>query len=172
MNRALILAMLLAGTALPATSLAAAAPSAPAHADAVDPAAKALAATYFAWRGGAAFEAMTSVHEKGQLETAGLKGVAESWMARDGRSHDTFDLGGAFTGGSATGSADAWSMDQGLVEDMPAATQSDNRRDIAMEFGDAFHGRGGASVSPIRLAMAGRGRCCGSASATPTPMTP
>jgi hypothetical protein len=147
MKRALILALLLAGAAVPAASFAAT-PSQAATA-AVDPAAKPLVDAYVAWRGGAAFEAMTSVHETGALETAGLKGAWQRWASRDGRDHDVYDLGGAFTGAAALLPNGSWNQDQGVVEDMPAASVDDGRRELAMEFGDAMRGRGGASVTRL-----------------------
>jgi hypothetical protein len=64
MKRALIISLLAACAALPA------------HA-AVDAATQALIDRYAAWRGGAAYEAVASVRETGEIEAAKLNGPAE-----------------------------------------------------------------------------------------------
>lgn len=101
---------------------------------------------YVAWRGGAAFRDVTSIHEKGRLEAAGLTGTFERFAARDGRERTHAQLG---TLESATGVSPAgnWAENQGVVQEMDTASAVDTRRTIAIELGDAMVGRAGTSVA-------------------------
>lgn len=132
MKRALIISLLLSCAALPA------------HA-AVDASTQALIDRYGAWRGGAAFEAVASVHESGEVEASKLKGPAERFFDRSGREYDRFDLGG-FTGAQGVAPGQAWSQEQGVVEDLPVAKVRDTQRDLSLELGLALRGQGGASL--------------------------
>jgi hypothetical protein len=132
MKRALILSLLLASAALPA------------HA-AADAAAQALVDRHVAWRGGAAFEAVTSVHESGVAEAAQLKGPVERSFDRSGREWETSDLGG-FTGAQAVTADRAWQMDQGVLEPLADARAREARRGALLEIGEALRGGGGATL--------------------------
>lgn len=105
----------------------------------------AIVARYTAWRGGSAFEKLTSIHEKGRVSTAGLHGTFERYAGRDGRERQSFTLGG-FEGSSAVLPQGSWSENKGVVQDMPAAAAEDSRRLTLLEFGPAFHGAHGAKL--------------------------
>jgi hypothetical protein len=102
---------------------------------------------YMAWRGGAAFERVASVHETGTLETGGLKGSFESWAERRGRQRVQFDLG-VVKQTSVVDGARSWDTSpSGQVENAPDADVTDSLRDAALEFGDALRGRDGAHAT-------------------------
>lgn len=100
---------------------------------------------YVAWRGGPAYEAVTSIHERGRLESAGLKGTFERYAGRDGRERMRFTLGG-LRGGSAVTPSGGWRESRGVVDDLSAASARDTRRMILLEFGGALRGEGGATL--------------------------
>lgn len=107
-----------------------------------------LVSRYIAWRGGPAYEAVTSIHEQGTTEAAGLGGSFDRYASRDGRERRSFTLGG-FNGSSAVLPAGSWSENNGVVLDMPAAAVLDSRRLTFLEFGTALHSAGGAKL--VRL---------------------
>ena len=104
-----------------------------------------LVGRYIAWRGGAAYEAITSIHEKGTLESAGLHGTFERYAGRDGRERQSFTLGG-FEGSSAVLPTGSWGENNGVVQDMPDAAVLDRRRLTLVDFGAALRGAGGAKL--------------------------
>ena len=61
----------------------------PVHADDV----QSVLAKYVAWRGGAAFRAMQSFHERGEIAAGGVRGTYEQWMLSDGRLRRNDSLG-------------------------------------------------------------------------------
>ena len=103
---------------------------------------------YVAWRGGAAYRAVTSSHEMGRIEAAALTGTFERFAARDGRERTSAHLG-AFESATSVSPAGNWSENQGVVQEMDTASARDTRRMIALELGDALFGRAGASVSEV-----------------------
>ncbi|HEX5437985.1 MAG TPA: aspartyl protease family protein [Gemmatimonadaceae bacterium] len=96
---------------------------------------------YMAWRGGAAYESVASVHEKGRVEAAGLKGAFEQYDGRDGRER-THLLLGALESSSGVSPSGSWTGNQGVIQEMDSASARDARRMIALELGDALLGRG------------------------------
>lgn len=103
---------------------------------------------YVAWRGGAAYRGLTSIHETGRVEAAALTGTFQRFAARDGRERTSTHLGG-FESTTSVSPAGNWSENQGVVQEMDTASARDSRRLIALEFGDALFGHGGARVSQV-----------------------
>jgi hypothetical protein len=105
-----------------------------------------LVARYLDFRGGAAFEALRTVHERLFLETQTSRRPGSLWMDRDGRMRREIDGDGGPDVQVATGDG-AWRTAEGgkVVDDQGAAERA--RRYALIEFGDAFTGRGGASVA-------------------------
>ncbi len=99
---------------------------------------------HFAWRGGAAYERLTTIRLTADVKAGGLTGVTEEWRERSGRVLDTLDLGPVKA--SSAVAEDSWSESSGVVDDMPATSVRDTRRALALEFGDALRGRAGATV--------------------------
>lgn len=114
--------------------------AAPARADE----AQDLIAKYFAWRGGAAYEQLTTTRTDADLKAGGLNGTTREWRERAGRTRDEYDLG-PIKGSAATAAA-SWRESEGVVEDMPASAVRDTRRALALDFGDALRGHDGAAV--------------------------
>ena len=101
---------------------------------------------YVAWRGGSAFERLTSVHESGALETGGLKGTFETWTERGGRQRTQYDLD-VVKQTSVIDAARSWDTSpSGQVENAADADITDSVREAALEFGDALRGRDGAQT--------------------------
>jgi hypothetical protein len=116
--------------------------AAPARADELSD----LVDKYVAWRGGAAFERLTAVHEKGAVTGGGLKGTFESWVDRDGRMRTDADMG-VVKESAAIAGATGWSLTQsGQVESASPQQVETARREALLEFGDALRGKGGAKV--------------------------
>ncbi len=130
----------LAPSALFALALIALAP-APARAD---PASD-LVDRYVAWRGGAAFERLTSVHEKGRVESSGLEGALEFWMERGGRQRSDADLGVLKNTSVIAGGASWDTTASGQIETSAEADVRYAQRDAALQFADALRGRDGAA---------------------------
>jgi hypothetical protein len=104
-----------------------------------------IVARYIDWRG-PAFRELQTIHERLYLDTQGGHEPGALWMDRDGRMRREIDAAGAKTvqaaapGGAWTSGAD------GKVADDPGAVER-ARRYALLQFGDAFTGRGGASVA-------------------------
>ena len=99
---------------------------------------------YFAWRGGASFEHLQAIHEKGPRDGSG--GITdEYWLDRAGRWREELDFGGVKKIRVATPDA-AWTVNpSGQAEDDSAGSIRARRRAL-IEFGDALRGQGGAQV--------------------------
>jgi hypothetical protein len=98
-------------------------------------------ARYIAWRGGAAFEAMHSFHERGAAHLGGLHGTVEQWQARDGLLRRNSNLGDIPTSEAATPNV-AWAANiSGQIEDIADGGESD-RRAVYMAFAGAARGHG------------------------------
>jgi hypothetical protein len=54
---------------------------------------EAILAQYVIWRGGTAFEALQSIHERGDVAQGGLRGKFEQWQVNDGRLRRNETLG-------------------------------------------------------------------------------
>jgi hypothetical protein len=114
--------------------------AAPARADQVSD----LVDRYVAWRGGAAFEHLTSVHEKGRIEAAGLQGSVEIWSERGGRQRSDVDLGVLKNTSVFAGAASWDTTTSGQIETSAEADVRSAERNAAVELGDALRGRDGA----------------------------
>ncbi len=122
---------------------------------------------YVAWRGGPAFEQLQTIHESGAMEASGLHGKVDVWSSRTGQRID-IDLG-VFKQTLVTTPQPEQSWDtttSGQVETMARAGADAQRHGLALEFADAFRGRGeakatllgveqrdGASWSVVRLSF-------------------
>jgi hypothetical protein len=110
----------------------------------------ALIDKYIAWRGGPAFEHMTSFHLAATVEVAGLSGPVELWEDRDGRMRNASDLG-VIKSVHVSTPADSWSLTpSGQVETLPVSEVESSRRGAVLDFADAIRGGAGA-----RLALLG-----------------
>ena len=100
---------------------------------------------YFAWRGGASFERLQSIHEKGAIE--GLDDVTvEYWLDRLGRRRSETQYGGVVKPAAIATPDAAWAVNvSGQVEE-DAVGSIKARRLALIEFGDALRGSGGAQV--------------------------
>jgi hypothetical protein len=109
-----------------------------------------VVAAYEHWRGGDAFEALETVHEKLYAEDATSSSPDELWMARDGRKREAeIDAGQQLV--ALAGPDGAWGLGAWKPKD-PASDVEKARRMALLEFGDAFEGRGGALAQYIGTA--------------------
>lgn len=108
-----------------------------------------LVARYDAWRGGAAYEHLRSMHSKGEVSVAGLKGTVETWVERGGRQRSDVDLK-ILKQTTVVAGAQSWdTTTSGQIENAPEGPVRAAVREAALQFGDALHGRDGARVSLI-----------------------
>lgn len=108
---------------------------------------------YEAWRGGAAFRALTSFHESGALEQGGMTGSFDSWASPD-HWRDEMHIGGMDM--TTVSSKDqSWTTSpSGQPIEAPDAYQSARRLD-AIEYGRALLGENGATASLVGEREAG-----------------
>jgi hypothetical protein len=147
----LLFALALAGLAAPAGAQ----PLTDAPAGASRPALTAadLVARYIAWRGGAAFERLSSIHMVLTLPGGQRR---ESWLARDGRSRIETDFGPAgLRQVAVAGPTGAWDVTVSgqVIQDPGGAARA--RRYAQLEFGDALLGVDGAKVRLSGVARVG-----------------
>ena len=92
-------------------------------------------AAYMAWRGGASFEALQSLHLRGQLQVGEAHGTTERWLDRGGRFREDRTLGPVMISEAVTSQSD-WTINaSGQVEELGDHGQAD-RRQIALTFAD------------------------------------
>lgn len=102
---------------------------------------------YLSWRGGAAFENLASIHEKGVLRDGGLQGHDEFWAERGGQSRMNIDLGPLKQTQTVDG-ASSWDISpSGQLETLSLADYQSNSRSAALQFSDVMRGRGGVKVA-------------------------
>jgi hypothetical protein len=82
---------------------------------------------YVSWRGGAAFEAMQSFHEDGQIRSGGESGRFEHWRASDGRFRQHGKLGLIANDEAVTPDANWTKNTSGQIEDIGDNGESDRR---------------------------------------------
>jgi hypothetical protein len=104
-----------------------------------------IIAKYIAWRGGAAFESMQSIHEKGEIRLGGLHGTFEQWLARDGRLRRNGTLGRITSAEASTPDAGWTTNASGQIEDLADGGEGD-RRGVFLAFAGEVE-RHGASYS-------------------------
>jgi hypothetical protein len=103
--------------------------------------AQSIIAKYIAWRGGSAFESMSSFHERGEARLGGLHGAYEQWLARDGRVRRNGTLG-PISNSEATTATAGWTTNaSGEVEELGDDGESD-RRETLLAFGHAAEAYG------------------------------
>lgn len=100
---------------------------------------------YVAWRGGAAYEHMQGAHEKGELSVAGLHGPTEIWFDHD-RIRTEADLGVVKDLEVVTADGGFSLTQSGQLEKASEVQRETARRGLAIEFGDALRGKGGAKA--------------------------
>jgi hypothetical protein len=102
---------------------------------------------YFAWRGGAAFDALHRVHYHGGVTVGGVQENGDYWIYRDGRTREADDYGGGVKVLNIATPTAAWSVNvSGQVLAAPDAARTVLRY-AALEFGDALRGRDGAKAA-------------------------
>lgn len=102
---------------------------------------------YVAWRGGAAFDQLQSVHMRGTVDTAGLHGMGETWVDRSGRQRLDMDLG-VLKQTQVVDPGRSWDIaPSGQVETLAQSDRQSNARYQALLFPDTLRGRGGATAS-------------------------
>jgi hypothetical protein len=102
---------------------------------------QALLERYVAWRGGAAFEAMRSFRERGDVTAGGLHGKYDKWVLSDGRFRRSDSLG-PLSGEQATTSAAGWRTNtSGQIEDLDEDAVR-LRQGAYLEFAGAAKGHG------------------------------
>ncbi len=106
-----------------------------------------LIARYLAWRGGPALEQLQTIHQRYYLQTDTGRTAGQLWFDRDGRLRRETEGSQGREVAVAT-EAGAWRVgaDGKVVDDPGGAERA--RRLSALEFGDAFRGRAGATVAP------------------------
>jgi len=94
----------------------------------------ALIASYLDWRGGSAFESVTSIVQEGTIEVSGLSGPVTSVQMRDGRSYLNVDLQiMEFT--QVLNPAGSWQTNtSGQIEDLGSAADVVAQRALELEF--------------------------------------
>jgi hypothetical protein len=123
------------------------APPPPASAGEAASGLRALVARYLAWRGGAALEQLETLHQRFYLEDPDRPSPGQLWVDREGRTRRQVDRAGGREIEVATPDG-GWKLGAGGAPvDAPGAFER-ARRFAALEFGDAFRGRSGASVGP------------------------
>ena len=106
----------------------------------------AVLSKYVAWRGGARFEALRSVHERGRIRIGEVDGTFERWLGRDGRLRQNRVLGPLADSEAVTAESNWTTNASGQVEDLGDRGQED-RRAIALSFADLGRQETGVSYS-------------------------
>lgn len=101
---------------------------------------------YAAWRGGATFEKLESIHQKGALQTGGLKGSEEVWANRNGLVRLDDDTG-VLNQKQVVAAEHSWdTTPSGQVETLSVSDRHSAGRLQALQFAEAIRGRSGATV--------------------------
>ncbi len=104
---------------------------------------------YTAWRGGAAYEGLQSIHQRGTLETAGLKGTEEVWADRQGRVRVEDDTGVVKQTQVVAGDR-SWDIaPSGQVQTLAVSDHQSMGRLAALRFAGTW--RGGACATLRRM---------------------
>ena len=90
-------------------------------------------ARYVAWRGGAAFQAMQSFHERGEVVAGGARGTYEQWTLSDGRLRRDDSLGSMLSRQAITPAGSWRSNASGQIEDLGADAEG-ARREVFLAF--------------------------------------
>lgn len=99
---------------------------------------------HVAWRGGAAFEGLTSIRLQGRVAGSGLEGTVDRYAARKGDLRQALDLGAVKDLQGVT-AGDAWTRNlSGQIEDLDAHMADDARDNAVLMFAGALRGEGRA----------------------------
>ena len=104
-----------------------------------------LVSKYIAWRGGAAFENLQAIHERGRIRIGEVDGTFERWLARDGRMREDRSLGPLADSTAVTAEA-SWTVNASGQLEEPGDHGLAARRAIALYFADPRHPRPGMTV--------------------------
>jgi gag-polyprotein putative aspartyl protease len=98
-------------------------------------------AQYVSWRGGTAFEAMRSFHERGEVTTGGVRGEYQQWLLSDGSLRRN-DLLGPMSSEQATTTTAGWHTNtSGQIEDLGDDAER-ARRGVLLAFGSVAENHG------------------------------
>ena len=98
-------------------------------------------AKYMAWRGGAAFQAMQSFHERGEVVAGGARGTYEQWMLSDGRLRRNDSLGPMLSRQAITPAGGWRSNASGQIEELGDDAER-ARREVFLTFDPAAERHG------------------------------
>lgn len=99
---------------------------------------------YIAWRGGAPFENLQAIHERGRIRIGEVDGTFERWLARDGRLRQNRSLGPLTDATAVTADANWTTNASGQLEE-PGDHGQELRREIALGFADLGRQHAGMS---------------------------
>lgn len=102
---------------------------------------EAILAQYVIWRGGTAFEALQSIHERGDVAQGGLRGKFEQWQVNDGRLRRNETLGPLSSALAASESAGWQTNTSGQIEDLGGDAER-ARRVVVLSFDRAGANQG------------------------------
>jgi hypothetical protein len=102
---------------------------------------EAILAQYVIWRGGTAFEALQSFHERGDVAQGGLRGKFEQWQVNDGRLRRNETLGPLSSALAASESAGWQTTASGQIEDLGGDAER-ARRVVVLSFDRAAANQG------------------------------
>jgi gag-polyprotein putative aspartyl protease len=98
-------------------------------------------AKYVSWRGGTAFQAMRSFHERGEVTTGGVRGHYQQWLLSDGRLRRDDSLG-PMSSERATTLTEGWRANtSGQIEDLGDDAER-ARRGVLLAFGSVADDHG------------------------------
>jgi len=110
---------------------------------------------YVAWRGGAAFEHLQSIHLRGVLKTAGLLGREEIWADRTGQVRVVDDTG-VIKQIEVVAAEKSWeTAPSGQIESLSVSDHHAVARLQALQFGDGLRGGAGSSAHFLGMEMRG-----------------
>jgi membrane-associated protease RseP (regulator of RpoE activity) len=101
-----------------------------------------IADSHIAWRGGAAFESLSSLTQRGKLEVSGLEGTTLQHQRADGHQILEYDLK-VIKGVQGITPDDGWEMNPaGQLDDLGEAAERSTRQAIDVSFGLSLQGKG------------------------------
>jgi hypothetical protein len=106
--------------------------------------AREILSKYLAWRGGARFEALQTMHERGRIRIGEIDGSFERWLDRNGRFRENRSLGPLQQSEAVTAHSSWTTNASGQLEE-PGDHGQEDRRAIALAFGDLGQANAGIS---------------------------
>jgi hypothetical protein len=135
-------ALLVSGVGMSALAACLIAAASPARADEL----QTVVAKYVAWRGGLAFEAMQTFHERGRIQIGGQGGEFDHWLASDGRFRQRSKLDFITYDEAVTADVQWTRNTSGQIEDIGDMGESD-RHTAALAFAKGVESSTGASCT-------------------------